>query len=203
MSPGTLSLGGRRGRPAEPRGQHAEEEGEEAAGEVLREAHEARAADDREDAGQGQGVPGDREGDRPGAVDRGPARSRGTGSSPRRGRATASRRPTPGRWRPRARAWGRGRGAATAAATAGRSAARGRTARVLQRPHGAARGRRGAPGGQARHRRDRALRRLEARRDTGGALARPLARADRGDEAGTWGCRPRRYTGGWAPATPR
>lgn len=73
MSPGSLPLGGRRGRPTEPRRRRAEEAGkgpEEAVGQVLREAHEARAADGREDAGQGQGVPGDCEGGRPGAVGR-------------------------------------------------------------------------------------------------------------------------------------
>lgn len=55
-------------------GQHAEgaEEGPEGAvGEVVREAHEVRAADHREDAGPGEGVPGDSPRDRPGALDRG------------------------------------------------------------------------------------------------------------------------------------
>ena len=50
-----------------------------------------------------------------------------------------------------------------------------------RRSHGAARGRRGAPGEQARHRRDGAGGRVQARRRTGGALAL----ADRGDAPGT------------------
>lgn len=92
MSPGTLPLGGRRGRPAEPRRQDAEEEGEEAVGEVLRQAHEARAPGYREDARQGEGLP--RDGRRAGAraVDggqRGRAAPVRHGAEGARGRARA------------------------------------------------------------------------------------------------------------------
>lgn len=54
---------------------------------------------------------------------------------------------------------------------------------LLRRADGAARRRRRARGVQARHGRDRAVGRGQARRDTGRPAARAVARADRGDQA--------------------
>lgn len=165
-----MPLGGRRCRPAEPRGTCRRSGGRRAVGEVVREAHEVRAADHREDAGPGEGVPGDSPRDRPGALDRG---QRGGEA---RVRDLAARPPR----RARARRGG----------TGGRVSASGLLAEVLQRlqppqglqPHeepprvlwrqDGAEGRRwGAQGEWVGHRRDRALRGVQARRDTRGPAA--------------------------------
>ena len=161
-------------------GSDAEEEG--AVGEGLREAHETRAAGDREDARQGEGVPRDRLGARPRALD---GRQRG-GEAPVRDVAPRAAR--------RAGAGGGGAGGGVPAPGVVAEVLRRvleeegprvqpEAARLLQRGDGAARGRRRALRVQARHRRDRGRGRGQARRDTRRAAARAVARADRDDQA--------------------
>lgn len=121
---GNHELGGRKGRPAGPGRHHAGKEGKkgkEAVGEGVRQAHEARAPDDREDARRGEELP--RDSRRAGArsVDRG---ERGREAPVRHGAARSPGSPRPPTSPARARACRPGLGAATGAGRRGYAPAR-------------------------------------------------------------------------------